>query len=103
VVVVEPGGIQTEWGGIAMEHLNKVSGNGPYAKFVQKVISSSNEISQNNKLTHVDVLGKEIAKAATEKNPKTRYLKGFMAKPLVSMRKWLGDRNFDKLLLSQFK
>jgi short-subunit dehydrogenase len=103
VVVVEPGGIQTEWGGIAMENLKKVSGTGPYAKFAHKVISSNNEISQNNKLTHVDVLGKEIAIAATEKTPKTRYLKGFMAKPLVSMRKWLGDRNFDKLLLSQFK
>jgi hypothetical protein len=56
-----------------------------------------------DKLTPVDVLGKEIDKAATVGNPKTRYLKGYLAKPLVTMRKWLGDRTFDKMLMSQIK
>jgi short-subunit dehydrogenase len=101
VAIVEPGGIQTEWGDIAMDKLNKVSGNGPYADMVKKVIASSG--NSKDKLTPVDVLGKEIAKAASEKNPKTRYLKGYLAKPLVRMRKWLGDRIFDKLLMSQLK
>jgi short-subunit dehydrogenase len=101
VVVVEPGGIQTEWGDVAMEGLKKVSGHGPYAPMVNKVFES---FGQNNaKLTPVEVLGREIAKAATENNPKTRYLKGYLAKPLVVMRKWLGDRTFDKLLMSQIK
>lgn len=101
VAIVEPGGIQTEWGDIAMENLDKVSGNGPYADMVKKVVDSSDKTK--DKLTPVDVLGKEIAKAASEKNPKTRYLKGYLAKPLVGMRKWLGDRTFDKLLMSQIK
>jgi hypothetical protein len=51
----------------------------------------------------VDLLGKEIAKAASENKPKTRYLKGYMAKPLVTLRRWVSDRTFDKLLMSQFK
>lgn len=101
VAIVEPGGIQTEWGDIAMDNLHKVSGNGPYAAMVKKVIASLGK--SKDKLTSVDVLGKEIAKAASEKNPKTRYLKGYLAKPLVTMRKWLGDRTFDKLLMSQVK
>lgn len=101
VAIVEPGGIQTEWGDIAMDGLKKTSGNGPYADMVNKMIASSDK--NKNKLTPVDVLGKEIAKAASEKNPKTRYLKGYLAKPLVRMRKWLGDRTFDKMLLSQLK
>lgn len=101
VAIVEPGGIQTEWGDIAMENLDKVSGNGPYADMVKKVVDSSDKTK--DKLTPVDVLGKEIAKAASEKKPKTRYLKGYLAKPLVRMRKWLGDRTFDKLLMSQIK
>ena len=75
VAIVEPGGIQTEWGDIAMDNLDKVSGKGPYADMVKKVIDSSDKTK--NKLTPVDVLGKEIAKAASEKNPKTRYLKGY--------------------------
>ena len=45
----------------------------------------------------------EIAKAATVTKPKTRYLKGYMAKPLVNLRRWVSDRTFDRLLMSQFK
>jgi short-subunit dehydrogenase len=101
VAIVEPGGIKTEWGDIAMENLAKVSGNGPYSSMVNKVIGTMNQT--NEKLTAVDVLGKEIAKAATEEKPKTRYLKGYLAKPLVGLRKWLGDRTFDKIIMSQLK
>lgn len=101
VVVVEPGGIQTEWGDIAMDNLKKVSGNGVYGPMANKLVEGL--AKSKDKLTPVDVLGKEIAKAATANKPKTRYLKGYMAKPLVAMRKWLGDRTFDKMILSQIK
>ncbi len=101
VVVVEPGGIQTEWGDIAMDGLKKISGEGPYADMVSKVVGGLE--ASKDKLTAVEVLGKEIAKAASENKPKTRYLKGYMAKPLVTLRRWLSDSMFDKLLLSQFK
>lgn len=101
VAIVEPGGIQTEWGDIAMDNLDQVSGNGPYADMVKKIIAASDK--NKNNLTPVEVLGKEIAKAASENSPKTRYLKGYLAKPLVGMRKWLGDKTFDKILLSQLK
>lgn len=101
VVVVEPGGIETEWGNIAMENLQKVSGHGPYADFVNQVLGSMD--TSGSKLSPVDLLGKEIAKAATVNKPKTRYLKGYMAKPLVTLRRWVSDRTFDKLLMSQFK
>ena len=70
VVVVEPGGIQTEWGDIAMEGLKQTSGKGPYANMVNKVVTSMDK--SKDKLTPVDVIGKEIAKAASEKGPKTR-------------------------------
>lgn len=103
VVVVEPGGIKTEWGEIATENLTKTSGSGPYANFAQKVISGMGKAYANNSLTDVDVLGHEIAKAATDKKPKIRYVKGYMAKPAIFMRKWFGDRFFDKMIVSQFK
>ena len=51
----------------------------------------------------MDVLGKVIAKAATDKKPKTRYVKGYMAKPALTIRKWFSDRVFDKMIMSQFK
>ena len=101
VVLVEPGAIQTEWGGIAMDSLKKVSGSGPYAPSVKQFIEANSKLSE--KSTPVDLLGKEIAKAATIKNPKNRYLKGYMAKPLVFIRKWFGDRIFDKIIMSMLK
>lgn len=101
VVIVEPGGIQTEWGGIAMENLKKISGSGPYANFANKVIASFGK--RDDQLTPVKVLGQEIAKAATEKNPKTRYLKGYLAKPLVAVRRWFSDKFLDKMIFSLIK
>lgn len=100
VAVVEPGGIQTEWGGITMENMVKVSGNGPYADFTKKVTDAMETGGKN--LSPVELLGKEIAKAATENKPKTRYLKGYLAKPMVGLRRWVSDRTFDRILLSQF-
>lgn len=103
VVVIEPGGIKTEWGGIASENLQKTSGSGPYATFANKVVKSLEKSYQSNSLTHEDALGKTIAKAATVKHPKRRYAKGYMAKPAIFMRKWFGDAFFDKVIVSQIR
>ncbi|MCO5273267.1 MAG: oxidoreductase [Cyclobacteriaceae bacterium] len=103
VVVVEPGGIKTEWGEIAARHLKETSGNGPYADFAIRVARGMEKSYSGNTLTHVDVLGKGIATAAMVKKPKTRYAMGYMAKPAIFMRKWLGDRFFDKMIVSQLK
>lgn len=103
VVVVEPGGIKTDWGIIAAENLEKTSGSGPYAQFANSVSENMKNMYASNGLTEAEVLGKVMAKAATVKNPKTRYVKGYMAKPSLFIRKWFGDKIFDKLILSQFK
>ena len=104
VVVVEPGGIKTDWGVIAAENLQKTSANGAYADLANKVAKDmKNRYTNSNQLTKVDVLGREIAKAATEKNPKIRYAKGFMAKPLIIIRTIFGDRFYDWLIMSQVK
>jgi NAD(P)-dependent dehydrogenase (short-subunit alcohol dehydrogenase family) len=103
VVVVEPGGIKTPWGSIAADNLQKTSGSGAYAAFARKVAQATKETYQGNQLTDVDVLGKTIAKAATDPKPKTRYVKGYMAKPAIAIRKWFGDRVFDKVIMSQVK
>lgn len=103
VVVVEPGGIQTPWGQIAADHLKKTSGTGAYASFANKVAANFKKTYAGNQLTHVDILGQTIAKAATDRKPKTRYVKGYMAKPAIAIRKWLGDKVYDKVIMSQVK
>ncbi|MBO9566779.1 MAG: oxidoreductase [Niastella sp.] len=103
VVVIEPGGIKTPWGQIAAENLRKISGKGPYANFANKVAENTHRLYGGDQLTDVDTLGKTIAKAATDRNPRTRYVKGYMAKPAIAIRKWLGDRVYDKIIMSQVK
>lgn len=103
VVVVEPGGIKTEWGGIAADNLAKTSGNGAYADFASKIVDNMKRMYTGSQLTEVDVLGDTIVHAATTTHPKRRYVKGFMAKPLLFIRKWLGDGIYEKMLMSQVK
>ena len=103
VVIVEPGGVKTPWGLIAAESLKETSGSGAYATFANSVADTMKKDFTNDRFTDVQVLGKTIAKAATVKNPKIRYVKGYSAKFAITARKWFGDRIFDKVIMSQYK
>lgn len=101
VVVVQPGGIKTEWGIIAAENLKKTSGKGAYADIANKTANATTEMYKSDKLTDAGVIADTIYKAITARKPKTRYAKGYMAKPAMFMRKWFGDRFFDKMISRQ--
>jgi short-subunit dehydrogenase len=98
VVVVEPGGIKTPWGHIAAENLKLTSGSGAYAEQANKSAEGTAKMYSSNQLTKPEVIGKVIFRAATARRPKTRYAKGYMAKPTMFIRKWVGDRMFDRML-----
>ncbi len=98
VVVVEPGGIKTPWGQIAADNLKKTSGNGAYAESANNAAEGTAKMYSSNQLTNPEAIGKVILKAVTTRRPKTRYVKGYMAKPSIFMRKWFGDRFFDRVL-----
>jgi len=101
VVVVEPGIIKTSWGAVATENLKKSSGTGPYTAFANKVAASFEKMEASKQPTDAAVLGQTIAKAATARKPKTRYVKGHMAALTIAVRKWFGDKVFDKVIMSQ--
>ncbi len=101
VVVIEPGVIQTPWSDIAVNHLIKTSGKGPYAPSVRKFAEMLQELYGHRRATPPDELGRLIAHAATISRPRTRYAKGFLAKPAMVLRYWLGDRLYDQLFWKQ--
>lgn len=103
VVIVEPGGIKTPWGSIAADNLRKNSGLGAYAVHANKVATATEKLYSGNQLTDVDVLGKVIAHAAAVSRPRRRYVKGYMAKPAIFIRKWFGESVFEMLISSQLK
>ncbi|MGW4484764.1 oxidoreductase [Amycolatopsis sp. NPDC004368] len=98
VVVVEPGGIATEWGAIAMDHLKEVSGEGVYADLAEKLAKGMSSGVHARMLSQPSVIAKTVAKAATVRRPRTRYAAGFGAKPLIFLRRVLPDRAFDALI-----
>jgi NAD(P)-dependent dehydrogenase (short-subunit alcohol dehydrogenase family) len=98
VVVIEPGGINTEWGGIAAEKLRAVSGTGPYADQANAVADSLTSEANRKRLSPPTVIADAIAKAVTARKPDTRYAVGFGAKPIIFMHDILPDRAFDALI-----
>ena len=101
VIVIEPGGVKSEWSDIAMEHARKVSEKGVYGKMVDKMIATGEKFKTKN--AEPEVIANLILKAISVNKPKTRYSGGFMAKPLLIMKKVLSDKMMDKVILSQFK
>lgn len=95
VVVIEPGGIKTEWADIAAQKLLEVSGTGPYANQAKAMAESMIGEASRKRQSPPELIANTIAKAVTAKKPKTRYAVGFGAKPMIFIRKILSDRAFD--------
>ena len=102
VVIIEPGAIKSEWGGIAKENLLKVSGNTAYKNLATKHATLIDETYKRVGSEPI-VIAKTITKAINSNNPKTRYAVGGGAKLLLFMRRILSDKLFDKIFLSQLK
>lgn len=101
VIVIEPGGIKTEWGDIAMDSMRKVSGDTAYKALVAKMDDSFKEIE--DKIPGPELIAKLIKKAIEAKKPKARYAAGYMAKPVLFLRRILPDRLMDKVIMSRMK
>lgn len=103
VVVIEPGLIETAFGDVVAEGLLKQSGTGPYAAMIQATAKATKAAYGHARGTDPDVIARIVAKAAKAKNPRTRYAAGKYAKPMIAIRKWMGDRAFDRIIMSQMR
>ncbi|UVO06767.1 oxidoreductase [Pectobacterium polonicum] len=98
VVVIEPGGIKTEWADIAAAKLLEVSGHGAYAKQAEAMADSMVGESSRKRQSSPQVIADTIAQAVSARRPKTRYAVGFGAKPMIGIRRLLSDRLFDRFM-----
>ncbi|WP_299246607.1 oxidoreductase [uncultured Aquimarina sp.] len=104
VVIIQPGAIQTEFGDVMTKPLMERSGNTAYSKLAKAIEKST--IDTYNKTgggSPSSVISNLISKAIKARKPKTRYVAGKYAKPMMFIRKYFGDRIFDKLIMSQVK
>ena len=101
VIVIEPGGVKSEWADIAADNLLKTSGNSVYKPMADKFVQLSK--TQGHRAAEPIVIARLIKQAIEAGKPKTRYSGGLMAKPLLFLNKVLPDRVLDKLFMSQLK
>lgn len=101
VIIIEPGGIKSEWGGIAFESLVKVSGNTAYKSMAEKLSVAFR--NTEDKTPGPIIIAELIRKGIEAKRPKARYSAGYLAAPSLFLRKILSDRLMDKAIMSQIK
>lgn len=100
VVVLEPGAIDTNFYEVFQKHFQSL----PTGTAYQPMIDAYTNMNPDDfKASPPSVISKTVQKIIHAKKPKTRYLVGKMAKPMVFIRKWFGDRVFDRMVMGMFK
>lgn len=101
VIVIEPGGVKSEWAEIAFEHLLARSQNSPYRSRVEKLAQGITATVEKN--ADPLIIAKMIQHSLETPRPKLRYVGGHMAHSAVIARKLLPDNWFDALIMRQFQ
>lgn len=104
VIIIEPGGILTEFADVLTEPMMNRSGNSVYSEMAKSVRNSTSEMyKEGSNLPKPQIIANLVSKALKSNKPKTRYSAGYMAKPLLFMRWLLSDKMFDSIMRSQLK
>lgn len=101
VVIIEPGIIETEFGDVMSGPMMERSGDTAYSELAKSMSRASEESYKKGNGSPPSVIADVVSKAVASNKPKTRYAEGKMAKLMIFLRKILGDRLFDKAVMSQ--
>lgn len=97
VVLVEPGGIHTDWGVIASEHLHDSSVGTPYEKPAFNQARTMKWAYTGRLLSEPEVVQHAICRAVLARRPRTRYVVGFGSHTLLWAHSILPTRWWDSL------
>jgi short-subunit dehydrogenase len=98
VIVIEPGAIRTEWGGISAQSALARSGDTAYATQAQQLAKVYDVADRPGVGADPRVVAVAIGKAVTARRPHTRYAVPLPAKAILLARRLLSDRAFDAVI-----
>ena len=98
VVLIEPGGIKTDWGLIAADHLAESSRGTPYEADGLREAATLRKAYSIRLMPEPSVVTKAISKAVNRRRPRIRYRVGLGAGLLIFFHAILPDRWWDALL-----
>jgi NAD(P)-dependent dehydrogenase (short-subunit alcohol dehydrogenase family) len=102
VVIIEPGAINTNFGNVTTEYMQKYIEETNYNHMVDPFVHMMDDMTPEEleKMgSDPIVIAKVVNKAINAKKPKTRYVKGRMGKFMIRYRDWFGDRAFDRMIM----
>ncbi len=98
VVKIEPGGIRTQWGHIAGDHLSECTKGSVYEQSAAKEAELLHYGYSSNFLTDPSAVAKAITRAATSKRPRVRYRVGLGASSMAFLHTFLPLRWWDSAM-----
>ena len=102
VIIIEPGLIKTEFGDVLAAPLLKRSQNSAYSSMVQKMEAARASFATRGS-SPPSVIADAVSRALQATRPRTRYVVGKFAKPMIAIRRWFGDRAFDKAVSAMIR
>jgi NAD(P)-dependent dehydrogenase (short-subunit alcohol dehydrogenase family) len=100
VIVIEPGGIDSEWAQIAFSSAQEYSAQGAYAPLVTAML---NLPILKRKMPPPRIVTNLLLKALRSKRPRTRYHGGHMAGPILLLKRFLPDRWMDRVIMKSIQ
>jgi len=101
VVIIEPGLIETGFGDVAGRGVVERFGDGAYGQTARAVARITEQSYRPGRGTPPMVVANLVSRAIRSRRPRTRYVVGRYAGLMIGVRKWFGDRVFDRMILSQ--
>ena len=98
VVLIEPGGIKTDWGIIAARHLKESSAGTPYETDGGRFADLMHYGYSSNFLSSPHVITRAILRAVDRRRPKSRYRTGRGSHLMVFLHNVLPTRWWDALM-----
>lgn len=105
VAIVEPGGVYSNWGVIAADHLRNASEGTCYDDRASKMANVFDMMYRRNPynlMTSAQRAAQHVCNAATSRHPKTRYAFGVGNATMRFLHTILPDRWFDALITTLF-
>ncbi len=100
VVVIEPGIIRTGFSDALSQSLQG-DRNGPYGEQIIGLETANERAYSRGLGSPASVITDLVMRAIRADRPRTRYAAGAMGRPLMLLRKFLPDRLFDRIIMSQ--
>ena len=98
VVVLEPGGVATEFVDVLSKTMTDRSKGTAYELETERVAKGLIKANNPKNMSPTSVISDAILKIVNAKRPKTRYVVGKNANLILSLRRLLNDRTYDKVI-----